>query len=533
MGHSEGLWTAGSARLKASVTADPWRWLMAGSVVLALAIYLAGLARAPATMSADEASSAYNAWAIGHYGVDEYGRAFPLYFEAFHDWHSPLYYYLLAPLTRVLPLTAYVVRLPAAFCGLGICALAALTAHRLTGSRAVAALTLLTAVVMPWLVMESRFAVDTITQTLCVTAAVYCLVRAETRGGWRWFLAGGCALALAIFGYATGRLEVALLMGGLVLIHLPRPRAAGWWLALVPAIPAYGLLGLWQIGHPGALTDRFTSISIFGGGASPLEALVRFTGNLFIHFGPVFLLLIGDLNMRQGTGFGGVLLLASAPAILFGVVACWRHRGDVLARFALVGILLAPIPADMTREGIPHAARTATMVPFFLLLAGYGWCELLPVLTQRPRAARILAGVALAQAALYFGDLYITYPLRAERLFDAGIADAVVRAHDEPGGHRVLLGRDLDQPYIQVLTALRPDPRGSLDGTLARLQISQGKTGNAFTGAKPNDVVVAPPWNRAPRGATLLFDETQNGPWPWSAPVVVADVYRVSAARPS
>jgi hypothetical protein len=118
-------------------------------------------------------------------------------------------------------------------------------------------------------------------------------------------------------------------------------------------------------------------------------------------------------------------------------------------------------------------------------------------------------------------------------LFDAGIADAVVRAHDEPGGHRVLLGRDLDQPYIQVLTALRPDPRGSLDGTLARLQISQGTTGNAFTGAKPNDVVVAPPWNRAPRGATLLFDETQNGPWPWSAPVVVADVYRVSSARPS
>jgi hypothetical protein len=205
----------------------------------------------------------------------------------------------------------------------------------------------------------------------------------------------------------------------------------------------------------------------------------------------------------------------------------------VVARLALVGILLAPIPADVTREGIPHAARTATMIPFFLLLAAYGWSELLPVLTQRPRAARILAGVALAQAALYFGDLYITYPLRAERLFDAGIADAVVRAHDERAGHRVLLGRDLDQPYIQVLTALRPDPRGSPDRTLASLQISQGKTGDAFTGAQPNDVVVAPPWNRAPRGATLLFDEKQHGPWPWSTPVVVADVYRVAASRPS
>jgi len=328
-------------------------------------------------------------------------------------------------------------------------------------------------------------------------------------------------MALAIFGYATGRLEVSLLMGGLVLVHLPRPRAAGWWLALVPAIPAYGVLGLWETGHPGALTDRFTSISIFGGSASPFEVVVRFAGNFIIHFGPVFLLFVGDLNMRQGTGLAGVLMLASAPAILFGVVACWRRRGDVLARFALLGILLAAIPADLTREGIPHAARTATMIPFFLLLSAYGWSELLPFLTQRPRAARILAGVALAQAVLYFADLYITYPLRAEKLFDSGIADAVVRARDERGDHRVLLGRDLDQPYIQVLTALTPDPRGSLDGTLAKLQISQGKTGDAFTGAEPNDVVVAPPWNRAPRGATLLFDEKQTGPWPWSAPVVV------------
>jgi len=506
---------------------------MAGSVVLALAVYLAGLARAPATISADEASSAYNAWAIGHYGVDEYGRSFPLYFEAFHDWHSPIYYYLLAPLTWVLPMTAYVVRLPAALCGLGICALAAMTAYRITGSMAVATLTLLTATVMPWLVMESRFAVDTITQTLCLTAAVYCLVRGETGGGPKWFLACGCGLALAIFGYATGRLEVALLLSGLVLTQLPRPRAAGWWLALLPAVPAYGLLGLWMFGHPGALTERFGSISVFGGGASPMEAMLRFAGNFFTHFGPVFLLLIGDLNMRQGTGLGGVLMLASAPAILFGLAACWRRRVEVLARFALAGIVLAQIPADLTRESIPHAARTATMIPFFLLVAAYGWSELLPVLERRPRVSRILAGVALVQAVVYFGDLYITYPLRAERLFDAGIADAVLRAHAISGGHRAILSRDLDQPYIQALAALKPDPRGTLAGKLDWLRLRQADTGDAFIGAQDGDVVVASPWNLPPPGASLIFDETRSGLWPWSPPVVVAGVYRISETPPT
>ena len=420
-------------------------------------------------------------------------------------------------------------RLPAALCGLGVCALATLTALRLTGSRAVATLTLLTAALMPWLVMEGRFGVDTITQTLCITTAVYCIVRAETGGGRRWFLAGGSALGLAVFGYATGRLVVALLVAGLVAVHLPRPRARGWWLTALPTIPAYGLLGVWMLGHPGALTDRFSSISIFGGGASIPEALVRFLGDFFIHFGPVYLFLVGDLNMRQGTGVGGVLMLASIPALLLGLMACWRRRHEALARFALVGILLAPLPADLTREGIPHAPRTATMIPFLLLIAAYGWADLLPILRRRPGTARALAALALVQAVIYFGDLYITYPIRAQPLFDAGVADAVLRAHATAGGHLAVLSRDLDQPYIQALTALEPDPRGSLDSKLARLDIRQSDFGDAFIGARPGDVVVAPPWDQPPADARLLFDEHEPGPWPWSASHVVADVYRVSA----
>ena len=41
----------------------------------------------------DEASIGYNAWTIAHFGVDEHGIHFPLFFEAFGEYKNPIYVY--------------------------------------------------------------------------------------------------------------------------------------------------------------------------------------------------------------------------------------------------------------------------------------------------------------------------------------------------------------------------------------------------------------------------------------------------------
>jgi hypothetical protein len=82
-----------------------------------LARNLVALGSSPPGLYADEASIGYNAWTIAHYGVDEHGAVFPLYFQAFGEWKNPVYIYLLAPCVWLFGLSPAVIRLPAALLG--------------------------------------------------------------------------------------------------------------------------------------------------------------------------------------------------------------------------------------------------------------------------------------------------------------------------------------------------------------------------------------------------------------------------------
>ena len=81
---------------------------------------LVDLVGSPPGLYVDEASIGYNAWTIAHFGVDEHGIHFPLFFEAFGEYKNPVYVYAVAALVRFLPLTVAVERFPAAIFGLAV-----------------------------------------------------------------------------------------------------------------------------------------------------------------------------------------------------------------------------------------------------------------------------------------------------------------------------------------------------------------------------------------------------------------------------
>jgi len=155
-------------------------WSLAfGATFLAIAVLrLSALDSGSPGLHKDEAAFGYNAWTIAHYGLDQDGRPWPLFFTAFADYRSPVYVYLLAPLTWGLPLTSAVERLPAAFAGILLCALVAVLAFSLTRSYLVALLSTLMAAIQPWVVIESRSGWAPILEILGLTAVCYCLSRA-------------------------------------------------------------------------------------------------------------------------------------------------------------------------------------------------------------------------------------------------------------------------------------------------------------------------------------------------------------------
>lgn len=436
-------------------------WLGAIVVVALLVVLrnLIDLSGSPPGMYVDESSIAYNAWTIAHFGVDEHGIHFPLFFEAFGEYKNPIYVYSVAALARFLPLTTTVERLPAAFFGMAVVGFLAAATWRLTGSRAFTFGTLVLTALTPWLVIESRVGFETIAWVALLSGALWCLSsRLPTPRQFGW---AGVFLAFAIFGYTTARLEVGLIAIAIGLSWGLR-RTPGWWRVLPPVAVGYMALGTYALLNPGALTARFAYLNIWADGAPISTVIGRFVTNYFTSIGPRFLFLSGDANPRQNTQIGGMLLWVMAPLLVAGILVCWERRREPLIRFLVLGIVFAPIAAALTFIESGHALRASGMLPFLLLLAVLGADGIRRALASRVGLRRavtgVLAAVLLAQGAAFTVNLFTSYPNLAAASFDTGEIAAITTAHIDAAGHLVYLSTSLDQPYINAFFALLPPP---------------------------------------------------------------------------
>jgi 4-amino-4-deoxy-L-arabinose transferase-like glycosyltransferase len=438
-------------------------WAAALVVVAALVVIrnLSGLATAPLGAYVDETSIGYNAWAISTHAVDEHGAHLPLYFTAFGEYKNPVYIYTLSALLRVLPLTVTTIRLPAAVFGLFTCVFIALIAWRRSRSLPITLLALALAGLTPWLTVESRLGFEVISMVAALSAALWCLSIAQDGGRLGWYAAAGCLLAVAVFAYSTGRVAVALLALALCVAEYRRAQRLlrPWLLTLAPIAAAYVVLAAWNLQHPGALTERFSLISIGADGASLPTVAGRFVGNYLTYFGPDFLFIHGDHNTRHATQFGGMLLWITLPLVIAGLIGVWRRREQTYMRFVFLGTLTAPVSAALTEESIPHSLRAAVMLPFLLVLAVEGMILARSLARPWRTTAAVIAGAAVCgQGALFTIDMFATWPARSAPGFDAGEIDAITRASALAGGAQLLLSTSLDQPYIQAAYALRPAP---------------------------------------------------------------------------
>jgi hypothetical protein len=440
-------------------------WAVAFSVVAAalVARNLIRLDAAPPGLYVDEASIGYNAWAIAHYGVDEHGYHWPLYFQAFGEYKNPIYIYALAPLVRVLPLTAAVERLPAAIFGIAAAFVLTAIAWRMTRSKAIALSILALAALTPWITQQSRVGFEVITILVTLSIALW-FIATESQLTRRRLLLAGCFFALSIFAYSAGRLEVLLFTVAFAACYRRQPR---WWLLLIPVVVGYAALGAWSLTHPGALTAEFGSVSIASDHPGAGTLVLRFITNYLQYFSPDFLFIHGDANLRHNTGYAGMLLAVTAPLVLLGLWGCWKRRADALPRFSVSALLLSPIAGALTLSS-PHALRGVLMVPFLFVIAVYGLVELAGI----PRRMRVVpAFVAMSCAALfvqgglYTLDLYTAYPVRAASAFDTGAVRAMRAAISAASGHTVYVSERLnEQPYIDAFFALLPPPPDTTAG---------------------------------------------------------------------
>src|SRR5437762_1321819 len=144
--------------------------LVAGVVI---ATRFAGLSASPPGLFRDEAAFGYNGWTIAHFGTDQFGTHWPLFFRSFGDYKGPVGVYLEAILTTFLPLSPWVIRLPNAIAGVALAFAAGWLAWRLTRSHVVFLVLVLEAAFEPWFFHLGRtmLEVDLLTP-LCYAATL-------------------------------------------------------------------------------------------------------------------------------------------------------------------------------------------------------------------------------------------------------------------------------------------------------------------------------------------------------------------------
>src|ERR1700694_366271 len=503
--------------------------VLAASIVVVSGLHFYGLADAPPGLYVDEPSIGYAGWSISLDGRDEHGAGWPLFFESFGDWKSPILIYLTAAAVKLFGLSIPVVRGIPSGLNLLAAALLGVLVWRLFRHRWLALGAFATAGLLPWLFVLGRTAIS---EAAAVPVMVILFLLAwrwaHENASWRKALLAGALLGLSAYSYATMRLFFLLLILALIAAYLPQLRTHG------RAVCAAGLAALmvyvpvlsWNSQHPGALTARFTEVSIFSQVYSLRDIAENFWRAYSSAFSLDFWFQTGDPWGRHSTGQGGVLYLGLAPLLAWGLVGIWRRRKEGFWRLIALGLVLAPVPGALTAQ-FSHSLRNMEAIPFLLLIAALGAAELSKDLEGIPRRTGFAAGLAallLVEMASFTFDYFTAYPQRIWWWFDAGLSTAVDAADaSRQPGQVLVLSDQIDQPVLMYAFLTRVDPR-----TYRRFGIGGAR---ATPGHLPDGrylsgtVVIAKPDEKVGQ-AHLAYTVSLKGQDDWGKPTRTI-VYRI------
>ena len=435
----------------------------------------------------------YIGWSISLDGRDDHGAVWPLFFESFGDWKSPISIYLTAAAVKLFGLSVPIVRGVPSALNLLAAALLGVLVWRLFRLRWLVLGAFLTAGLLPWLFILGRTAIsEAAAVPVMLTLFLLTWHWAEENASWRRALLAGALLGLSAYSYATMRLFFLLLILALIAAYLGQWRTHGRAVAAagLTALTVYSPVLVWNSQHSDALTARFNQVSIFSQAYSLPGIANAFWRVYSSAFSLGFWFQTGDPWGRHSTGHGGVLYLALAPLLVWGLVGLWRRRGEAFWRLIALGLILGPIPGSLTAQ-FSHSLRNIEVVPFLLLIAALGAAELWTDLEGIPRRtgfAAALAALLLVEMASFTADYFTAYPQRVWSWFDAGLpgAVAVAEATRQPG-QVVVLSDQIDQAALMYAFLTREPPSTYRQSGIAG---AHGAIGHLQDGNYPSGTIV-------------------------------------------
>jgi hypothetical protein len=442
------------------------KYILALVFVLALLVRAPFLTVSPPELFGDEVDVGYQAYSLLHTGRDLYGQILPAYIHSLSEWRTPLLMYFTVPTIALFGKTEYGVRLPEVILGSLAPLILFLLVHQLTKNNLVSLLSSLALVFMPWHILYSRVAFESVLLLDFIMLGTLLFLKKHVHYSL-------LLLLLTPYIYSTATVFMPVWLTFLFIWTKTKIRFSYLLLLLLLTPFALSLF----TGHA---AERFGKVGLFNNSqitddlstsrnesTAPWEKLFtnrpafvlrKIYDNYLSAFSPEFLFIRGDSTARQSLQYIGQLLPVTAPFLFLGLIYLFKQK----KWFWLVWLFLAPVPAALTYDGGYHATRLFMMIPPLAVSLAYGIFFTLKFIPPRLKVTSIWFLIIFivynfSSAASYY--LY-HYPQKTWIWWHVGFKDAITELNRLSSQYdKVFINNTYEPSLIRFLFYSNYNPR--------------------------------------------------------------------------
>ncbi len=384
----------------------------------------------------DEAAIGYNAYSIIETGKDEYDQTLPIIFKSFGDYKPGFYIYLAIPFIKLLGLTTTATRLPSVILGSLLPILLYFLIKEINPkAHKTAVFAAIITVFNPYSIHFSRGAWETNVLTFELVLASLFFFKYINQKKNKFLLLSSIVFGLSLFTYQAGKMISLFLIIILFLTNLKivnKQNIKSLFLNFVLPLIIFCLPVLHGLLFSSD-SNRLGVVSLFSYPRSTEETktiisesnqldydvfhnhISFFTRNVllryFNNFSPRFLAFEGDWQSpRHSAPYIGVILYPSLIFLLIGMFfALSRSKVDKINVFFLLWLLVAPIPAALTRDTVSAVRSMSLSIPliYFVSIGIY-------FITDKYKNIflNFLIFAAYLISFIYYGDLYLNHMIK-------------------------------------------------------------------------------------------------------------------------
>lgn len=452
------------------------------------------LSSVPSGLYWDEMDAGYQAYSILKTGKDYFGNFPGLIVQSFADYRAPVFIYSLIPFIGTFGLNGLAVRIPAALFGVVCVYLIYILGKTLFKSEKIGLTAALFMGFSPWNIQYSRMSFEVTLMISLFLGGLVCFFKGFKNS--KFWILSGFLFGLSILTYNTAKLFVPLIFLSLVVIYVRKSNLNKHFWIGIGILGLIFLLSLYSSFFQGG-GKRFSEISIFtdpqmaadidhqrsesalsytasryaGQSVRIIDQLAYnklifildlATQNYLTAFSPQFLFITGDPNLRHSPERMGEMYRVEFITLIFGLgfllLNLKRHKNILLV---LCWIILAPLPAAITRDGGFHATRLALLFPALSLVSAVGIYFIWQILPKKFNLITILLlGLVWIFGVVFFINYYFgAYKTESAKYFQYGFSEAVNKSleHKETQDY-VIIDDRRDSALMNYLFDSKIDP---------------------------------------------------------------------------